>query len=49
MKFTRQAHDRKEVEIKYIPTSKQLADRLTKKLSKGKNKQLVSTLLYRVD
>ncbi len=48
LKFTRQEHNEKRVEIEYIPTNKQLADGLTKKLNKVKNKQLVSALLHKV-
>ncbi len=48
LKFTRQEHDSEKVEVIYTPSDKQLADGLTKRLNKGKNKQMVSTLLHEV-
>ncbi len=46
LKFTRQEHELGKVEILYVPTDKQLADGLAKRLRKEKNKRMVSALLH---
>ncbi len=46
LKFTRQECERKRASLHYVPTDRQLADGLTKRLNRGKNKQLVSALLH---
>ncbi len=46
LKFTRQEHERERVEILYVPTNRQLADGLTKKLRRGRIEWMVATLLH---
>ncbi len=46
LKFTRQECERGHIELQYVPTDRQLADGLTKRLRRIKHEQMVNALLH---
>ncbi len=48
LKFTRQEHELGNVELLYIPTDDQVADGLTKRLTKDKHQQFTSMMLRQI-
>ncbi len=48
MKFTRQEHELGNIELLYIPTNDQVADGLTKRLTKAKHEHFTSVMLQQI-